>query len=204
MKHLLVLMGKQFCVLCPFVCVLLPLSENVRWKFRAAPQYQILGQTAQSCRGVYGEKTSCSRVSEWQKDFDGQLITRIYWSKHQRIQKLGVQWVQWITKPLFQRLQLLSPSQKWYNLRQSAHCILYTETRLGKYVYSSQVMLTVNTKPLKINLWTPQKNVLYVITQLNWKSPLNSANRHVEDPGWQAQQKHSQTLGVHTEDPLIL
>lgn len=65
-------------------------------------------------------------------------------------------------------------------------------------------MLTVNTKPLKINLWTPKKTALYIITQPNWKSPLNSANSHAEDPGWQAQQNDSQTVGVHAEHPPIL
>jgi len=65
-------------------------------------------------------------------------------------------------------------------------------------------MLTVNTKPLKINLWTPKKTVLNDITQPNWKSPFNSANSLVEDPGWQAQQNDSQTLEDRAEHPLVL
>ena len=65
-------------------------------------------------------------------------------------------------------------------------------------------MLTVNTKPLKINLWAPQKTVACDITQLNWKSQFNSANSHFEDPGWQAQQNDSQILGVHSEHAPVL
>jgi hypothetical protein len=65
-------------------------------------------------------------------------------------------------------------------------------------------MLTVNIKPLKINLWAPQKTVLCYITQPNWKSLFNSASSHVEDWGWQAQQSDSQILGVHAEHAPVL